>query len=103
MQSYITFLGGTSVAGQKLKEAGTAHWATGNTGTNSSNFTGLPGGSRDTDFESLSNTSYTWINPSSVLSFIFRVRYMYYIHAFFVIMSLDFINNVLIKPEVNEV
>ena len=39
-----TFIGGTA-NGYKLKEAGTAHWTTPNTGaTNSTNFTGLPGG-----------------------------------------------------------
>lgn len=41
------FLGGTSVAGHKMREAGTEHWGNPNTGaTNESEWTGLPGGRR---------------------------------------------------------
>jgi uncharacterized protein (TIGR02145 family) len=57
-------LGGNSVSGAKLKESGTYHWSIGNTGTNTSGFTALPGGSKSgldsTIFSDLGNFGYWW-------------------------------------------
>ena len=45
-EQLVTHLGGSDIAGDKLKEKGTTHWESPNEGTNSSGFTALPGGYR---------------------------------------------------------
>ncbi len=57
----ITFLGGDSIAGGKLKESGTAHWVSPNTGAdNSTGFTALPAGSHYTNGLFYLNSKYGW-------------------------------------------
>jgi len=60
--SLTTYLGGESVAGGKMKETGTAHWASPNSGaTNSSEFNGLPNGYRYFgSFSEISLVGYWW-------------------------------------------
>jgi len=57
------YLGGTNIAGGKMKETGNTHWIIPNTGaTNESGFTGLPSGNRenDGDFRFLNSRAYFW-------------------------------------------
>jgi uncharacterized protein (TIGR02145 family) len=56
-------LGGTLVAGGKMKTTGTTSWITSNTGaTNESGFTGLPGGNRGNDgtFANVGYNGFWW-------------------------------------------
>ncbi len=58
-----TYLGGNSVAGGKMKEAGTTHWVSPNIGaTNVSGFSALPGGLRFStgQFGGIGFTGYFW-------------------------------------------
>jgi uncharacterized protein (TIGR02145 family) len=55
-----SFLGGENVAGTKMKSA--SGWYNNGDGTNSSGFTGLPGGNRGNDgvFNNLTQLGYFW-------------------------------------------
>ncbi len=59
----VKFLGGSYIAGGKLKETGTGDWKSPNTGaTNESGFSALPGGYRDYSgaFKDLGYRGYWW-------------------------------------------
>ena len=58
-----TFLGDEATAGGKMKEAGTSHWLTPNKGaTNSTGFSGLPGGERNNKgvFVNMTRVGFWW-------------------------------------------
>jgi uncharacterized protein (TIGR02145 family) len=70
-------LGGTNIEGDKMKEVGNSHWNGNLNATNSSGFTGLPGGYQHYDgftgqFYRIRNNGYWWssseINLSNVWS-----------------------------------
>ena len=86
-----TFLGGTSVAGGKIKETGTSHWNSPNTdATNSSGFSALPGGYLYNGNFSSMYSNGMWFTSTHIAS--------YTAHAYFIRVSdnhgiLDFIDN----------
>ena len=73
-----TYLGGTTVAGGKMKETGLCHWLDPNVGaTNESGFTGLPAGYRSTGgtFYDINWSAYFW---SSTIEFtLMWARHLY--------------------------
>lgn len=73
-----TCLGGVSVAGGKMKSTGTTLWQSPNTGaTNSSRFTGLPGGQRNYfgNFETIQIGS--WWSSSEIGNFAYQRSIFY--------------------------
>jgi uncharacterized protein (TIGR02145 family) len=78
------YLGGSSVAGGKMKETGTTYWKDPNTGaTNSSGFTARPSGYRNTfngSFNNIGNFGYWWSSTGSTSTDAFY-RNLNYINA----------------------
>lgn len=69
----LNYLGGTSKAGGNMKEIGTTHWYTPNTGaTNNSGFTALPGGYRDFSaaFSNKTFFGYFWTRTSRIAPYL---------------------------------
>lgn len=66
-QTLVSNLGGENVAGGKLKEAGTAHWNSPNSGTNESLFSALPGGQRQYygPYAAMGDYGYWWSTTES--------------------------------------
>ncbi len=79
------YLGGVSVAGGEMKEAGTSHWNSPNTGaTNKSGFTALPGGIRyyyHGTFGTVGLNGYWW-SATERSSFGVWYRRLYYNNAY---------------------
>ncbi len=85
------YLGGTSVAVSKLKEAGTAHWNNPNTGaTNESGFTALPGGHRDEygKFNYIVYSGYWWSSTETSTTYAW-IRLMNYTNPDVIRLNMD--------------
>jgi len=78
-----TSLGGSAIAGEKMKEAGTLHWKAPNVGaTNESGFTGLPGGMRgmSNSYETLTENGLWWTSTPQNNMYVWS-RYFWYLFA----------------------
>jgi uncharacterized protein (TIGR02145 family) len=80
------FVGGD---GNKLKEAGTTNWYTGNTGTNTTKFTALPGGYMGdaASYSAATRSTYLWSATSVNLDQANRKQLDYFNGAFRTIVS----------------
>ena len=72
----INYLGGSTIAGGNMKEVGTSHWTSSTGATNSSGFSGLPGGQRNFNgtWSYIGNFGYWWSSTEYSSQF---GRYLY--------------------------
>ncbi len=81
-QTLVDYLGGGGVAGGKMKETGTTHWLSPNTGaTNESGFSALPGGSRGDNgfYYSIGSAALFWSSTEYSSSY---ARSRHLLHAY---------------------
>ena len=86
------YLGGLTVAGGKMKEVGFCHWLSPNTGaTNTSLFTGLPGGYRNYvgDYNGMGGFGYWW---SSTENYTGAAWYRYLVYDYSIVYRQSFDN-----------
>lgn len=79
-----TYLGGEKAAGGKLKETGTTHWQSPNTGaTNETGFTALPGGERHYAGPYLNlGENGRWWSSTEYLASMTYIRSVYYLDIY---------------------
>lgn len=83
LTTLVTYLGGETIAGGKVKESGTTHWLSPNTGaTNETGFTALPGGYYnylDEKFYNIGSSGNWWTSTenSTEIAYLFSISCNY--------------------------
>lgn len=85
INTLVNYLGGSEVAGGKLKESGTSHWPSPNIASNESLFTAIPGGYRANSlvfngFEAINYEGYWWTGSGSISSGYSQVLVLQHFH-----------------------